>query len=140
MIWFLVVVVASGILLFGLVSSGGKTRSPRRNSSLDRELVVTRWQNIEAMTAGGGSGLKSAISEADKLLDYAMRGQGAAGATMAERLKRSETRLSDKESVWQAHKLRNHLAHEVGFEVAAGHAREAIAAYGRALRDLGALK
>jgi len=48
--------------------------------------------------------------------------------------------LSDKEAVWQAHKLRNHLAHEVGFEITPSHAREAIAAYQRALKDLGALR
>ncbi len=69
-----------------------------------------------------------------------MRSQGTGGETMAERLKRSQTRLSDKEAVWQAHKLRNHLNHEVGFEVVASHARQAVAAYGRALRDLGALR
>jgi len=142
MIWGLLIIVAAGILMLAVVTGSGKrpARRKQRTSRLDYDLVRSRWAEVEQMSKNGGLGLKGAITEADKLLDYVMKGQGARGETMAERLKSSQPRLSDKEAVWQAHKLRNHLNHEVGFEVVASHAREAINAYGRALKDLGALK
>lgn len=142
MIWGLVIILAAGTLLL-VVVTGTKTQrpTPRRSvGAVDYGMVRSRWAEIEQSSAASSAGLKGAITDADKLLDYVMKGQGARGETMAERLKRSERRLSDKEAVWQAHKLRNHLNHEVGFEVVPSHAREAIAAYGRALKDLGALK
>jgi len=141
MIWVLLVIVAAGVLLGTLVSRPQKSRMKpgRRIGQVDKDMVSKRWADIEQIAGSGGLGLKGAINEADKLLDYVMRQQGAAGETMAERLKRSESRLSDKEAVWQAHKLRNHLSHEVGFDLVASQAKDAVRAYGRALKDLGAL-
>ncbi len=144
MSWALLIIIAAGVLLLAVMSGAGKKPKRRRGGNrvggVDRELVATRWQAIDQMTTTGGSGLKNAVSEADKLLDYVMKQQGTAGDTMAERLKRCESRLSDKEAVWQAHKLRNHLAHEVSFDLVVSQAKQAIAAFGQALRDLGALR
>ena len=131
--------VAMLLFLTGAKTGGGKAGQHDKKPSLDLELVKNRWHDINTQQKSP-SGMKNALVEADKLLDYVMRTQGAAGDTMAERLKHSEKRLSNKEAVWQAHKLRNHLSHEVGFEVVSSHAHEAIAAYGRALKDLGALR
>lgn len=142
MIWGLVIIIGAGVLLLAMVTGGQRptVRRHRNLGQIDYDLVRSRWIEVEQMSARGGDGLKNAITEADKLLDYVMRGQGAGGETMAERLKRTEKRLSDKEAVWRAHKLRNHLNHEVGFEVVASHAREAVTAFGQALKDLGALR
>ena len=141
MIWMLLVIIVGGVLLGTLVSRPQKSRTKpgRRIGQVDKDLVAKRWADIEQMAGSGGLGLKGAITEADKLLDYVMRQQGAAGETMAERLKRSESRLGDKEAVWRAHKLRNHLNHEVGFDLVAGQAKDAVRAYGHALKDLGVL-
>lgn len=141
MIWALLIVLAGGVLLFSIVSGANKPKKHHKlSASLDRDLVASRWEEVERLVDGGGSGPKSAVSEADKLLDYAMRGLGARGETMAERLKGSESRLSNKEAVWQAHKLRNHLAHEVGFEITPSHAKQAVTSFHQALKDLGALR
>ncbi len=144
MIWFIVIILAAGVLMLAVISkdpkSKGRGKSQRRSSSLDRELVAQRWLLIESQAGAGGSGLKTAVSDADKLLDYVMKQRGTAGDTMAERLRRSESALSHKEAVWQAHKLRNHLAHEVSFDLVPSQARAAIKAFEQALRDLGAMK
>ena len=143
MIIGLIVIFAAGTLLLVVIASQksppGRKKAAVR-SHFDRELVRSRWQTVEQMAHSGGSGLRNAVSEADKLLDYTLRGKGYNGQTMAERLKRSESRLSDKEAVWEAHKLRNHLAHEVSFDLVASQAQEALAAFRQALSDLGALK
>ncbi|HSH31135.1 MAG TPA: hypothetical protein VK963_00520, partial [Candidatus Saccharimonadales bacterium] len=101
--------------------------------------VATRWATITATADSGGAGLRNAVSEADKLLDYVMRESGAPGQTMGDRLKAWGSRFSDIDAVWRAHKLRNSLAHDVGFDLVASQAREALRDFERGLRDLGAL-
>ncbi len=136
----LIVIIVAAVLLLALMGAKPRRqRSPQRRSarSFDVGLVQTRWQTVEQMSRSGGAGLRNAVSEADKLLDYVLRGKGFSGETMAVRLKRAEGRLSDKEAVWGAHKLRNNLAHEVGFDLVASQAHEALAAFRQALTDLG---
>lgn len=139
-----IIIVAAALLLLALMTNQGQRRRPharprQARTSFNPDLVQTRWQTVEQMARSGGSGLRNAVSEADKLLDYSLRGRGYSGETMAERLKRAESRLSDREAVWGAHKLRNNLAHEVGFDLLASQAHEALSAFRQALVDLGVL-
>lgn len=63
---------------------------------------------------------KAAIFEADKLLDSALRQSGFKGETMGERLKSARQHFGNNavyQGLWEAHKMRNALAHEVGFDV-----------------------
>ncbi|MCA9381719.1 hypothetical protein KC678_05615, partial [Candidatus Dojkabacteria bacterium] len=61
------------------------------------------------------SDLERALISADKLLDFALRHKGVNGNTLGERLKNSEKYFEKRfyNSVWDAHKLRNKLVHEV---------------------------
>ncbi len=83
--------------------------------------------------------MRDAVSEADKLLDYALKNTGARGDTMGERLKHSTQRFSDSNAIWNAHKLRNALAHEADFDLVPSQAREAVESFRRGLQDVGAL-
>ncbi len=158
MITFLIIALIAGFILIAVIEGTSKRgrgsrrgwgghSSQRSGSSnyrptparLDREQIVTRWATIQAMAAGGGNGLRQAVSEADKLLDHVMRQSGASGDTMGERLKSFQGRFSDTNSVWRAHKLRNALAHEVGYDLVPSQAKEALRDFERALRDLGGL-
>lgn len=140
-IWLLLGVLAIALLAFAVVSQGApkKSGSKSRHGSIDRDFVSRKWGNIQAMSRGTGSSLKDAVNEADKLLDYAMKGSGFRGNTMGERLKHGGRRFSDINSVWSAHKLRNALAHEADFDLVPSQAREAVKNFERALKDLGAL-
>lgn len=142
MIWFLIAVLAAGLLIMAVVSTSkplAAKKSAKRTGRINRELVSERWHVIAALNNGSGSSLKDAVAEADKLLDYVMRQSGYPGDTMAERLKRAQKNLSNRDAVWEAHKLRNALAHEVSFDLVAKQAHEAVAAYYQALKDLGAM-
>lgn len=141
-IWMLIGVLAVALLVFAIISQGANSQKKNNKSykaSLDKEFVSRKWTNIQTMSQGNGSHLKDAVSEADKLLDYAMKGSGFKGATMGERLKNHRGRFSDINSVWSAHKLRNALAHEADFDLVPSQAREAVKNFERALKDLGAL-
>ena len=151
LILFLVVILVAAVILMAVVT--GDPRRHRRGGSrpqrhqgptwhLDRSQVVTRWATIEAMAQGNGNDLRNAVSEADKLFDHYLLQTGLARSSMGERLKAARSRFSSYEvydAVWKAHKLRNSLAHEVGFDLVASQARQAVADFGRGLKDLGGL-
>ncbi|HEY6736510.1 MAG TPA: hypothetical protein VI322_02225 [Candidatus Saccharimonadia bacterium] len=153
---FLVVALVGGVMLMAVVASGSKKHRRGGGSrggsghgpayvaqpKLSREQVRERWATIEAMAAGGGPGLRQAIQEADKLLDLALRQAGAHGDTMGERLKSAKSKFTNYsfyDGAWRAHKLRNALAHEVGFDLVPSQAREALQDFKFAINDLGAM-
>ena len=144
----LIIAFVGGLLLYGVILTGAVTTAgkhePKKGKKtyrghLDRTLVAERWATVQAMSQGGGNGLRQAVSEADKLFDYVMKAQGYPGETMADRLRAAQPKLSDRNAVWSAHKLRNALAHEVGFDLVASQVHEALLGFERGLKDLGAL-
>lgn len=139
MMAFLLIALAAGLVLVAMIGSGG-TKKPAlgRRGHVDRDMVASRWATIQGMAASG-PGLRNAVSEADKLLDYALKESGAPGQTMGDRLKAWGKHFSDIDGVWRAHKLRNALAHEVGFDLVKSQADEALRSFERGLKDLGAL-
>lgn len=143
-----------GLLVIGAVASlmylamFGKFKFKKRDvihkvrphvPKLDHGQIADRWEMIERSAQGGEHGLKSAINDADKLLDQVLKQQGFKGETMALRLQKAEDRFTDKESIWRAHKLRNALAHEIQFDLVMSQGRQALDALRRGLKDLGAL-
>ncbi|MEK7673381.1 MAG: hypothetical protein AAB373_05875 [Patescibacteria group bacterium] len=80
---------------------------------------------------------KEAILDADKLLDYALGKKGLQG-NLGEKLKQAKGRFTDINQVWNAHKLRNKIAHEL-MEIDIGEAKMALAQFKRGLNDLGAM-
>lgn len=106
---------------------------------VNRQLIRKHWRKVESYLQQGGIGTHRAITEADKLVDYVLRKQGYVGENMGERLRSAEPRFSSLDGLWQAHKLRNRLVHETGFDVGLPRAKKALSEFRRALRDLGAL-
>jgi len=83
-----------------------------------RTTIEVDWKNIKVLIAGKSpSQLRQALITADKCLDNALRDM-VTGETMGERLRNSphlfEKRQYDK--IWNAHKTRNALVHESGYE------------------------
>jgi hypothetical protein len=80
-----------------------------------------------------------AVIEADKLLDRALTEAGVPGNTLGERLKKNPNKFSEINSVWNAHKLRNYIAHEPDADISYTQAKNAIDSFKQALKDLGAI-
>ena len=149
MISFLIVILVAGFILYAVVESGsrknrGKYSRPVASSRgyrgfVDQSEIRTRWQTIMSTSTTGASGLKSSINEADKLLDHVMKQLGYPGERMGDRLKLAGPRFTDRNAVWRAHKLRNALAHEIGFDLVPSQAKEALRDFEQALKDLQAL-
>lgn len=85
---------------------------------------------------------KLAIIEADIILDEALKRQGYAGTSLGERLRSiSPQSLRTLDDAWEAHKIRNEIAHSgVDFVLTHKLARETIVRYERVFGELGLLE
>ncbi len=82
---------------------------------------------------------KLAIIEADIILDEALKSRGFVGNSLGERLKSiSPTQLASLNEAWEAHKVRNRIAHEgADFVLTKRIADETITRYRRVFNELG---
>ena len=135
LIFLIIAIVAVGILL---LIAMGITR--KHGHTFDVEEYQTKWLKIEnSLVRDDPRSYPLAVIEADKLLDHALIELGLPGKTMGDRLKRVGDRFSKLNSVWHAHKLRNQIARESGFEIDYCQASRSLAAFRQALKDLGAI-
>lgn len=95
----------------------------------EEEEVRRSWQKVEELLAlGKPSQLKQAVIEADKILDFVLQ-RLVTGLALGERL-RAARELWEKEvyeDLWSAHKVRNSLVHESGYDPPHFVCREAVA-------------
>jgi len=84
---------------------------------------------------------KLAIIEADIILDDALKQKGYPGNSLGERLKNvSPQQLNSLQDAWEAHKVRNRIAHDGSdFILTKRIAEETIGRYRRVLSELGVL-
>ncbi len=132
---FIFAVLIIAVFIFVAILLTGK-----RGYVFNREKYQTDFLAIEnKMRKESPTTWTATIIEADKLLDKAMIEMGVPGKTMGDRLKRRGDKFSNLNGVWRAHKLRNAIAHEAGFEVGYKQALNALEIYKQALKDLGAI-
>ena len=126
------------VLIVGVVFLAGIGSANRRRSGLDHAYYQKQWATIEGFKNNGGAGWQLAVFEADKLLDHALKSRGFGGETMGERLKSANRAFMNTNAVWDAHKLRNRLAHEQNVPLNGVVVDKALRAFRAALKDLGA--
>jgi len=79
---------------------------------------------------------KFAVIEADTIVDNVLRNYFP-GDTMGERLMNiDKTKLLSIDDLWEAHKIRNRLAHEPDFHISANEAKKVTETYHQILEDL----
>ena len=97
---------------------GGSSVSSNVVSLPTSRKIKEDWEKVqELLKLGGPSQLRQALITADKLLDNALK-EVVAGESMGERLKNARD-VFDRyqyQTIWEAHKLRNNLVHEAGYE------------------------
>lgn len=107
-------------------------------AGLSEKEMDIRWQAIfEKLESENESDYKLAVIEADKILDGLLKDAGYQGEDMGERLKQvSSDKLPNLDELWQAHKVRNQIAHETNFQLNQSQAKRAVEIYHRASQDL----
>jgi hypothetical protein len=132
------------VIYFGIETGWFALRADRfrhiiLQSDISKKKAQNSWKNIEEyFYRGGESDLKVAILEADKLLNDALREAGVMGLQLGDRLKKAnEGQIPNLNELWQAHKLRNQIAHEPNFKLKRDLAERALSIYETALKNLG---
>jgi len=130
---FLIAAIAFGVIILGLVGWVGNKQFGHGEKYFQERWVdlLTRVRTPEGMIL--------AVIDADKLLDEALRRKHFKGKTTGERLVAAQRAISDNDSVWYAHKLRNRLVHEPNVRLKKREAQNALAGFRQCLKDLGAL-
>ncbi len=108
-------------------------RSRKRFGQGDLHFFATEWTKIRHQQDG-----KHALMDADKLLNVVLRKRGYAGG-VGEQLKKAGKLFTSTDDVWNAHKLRNRIAHELGVHLSPADRDRALRSFEKALKDLGAL-
>ena len=104
---------------------------------------LSQWQVVlDHVNSESPAEWKIAILEADDILDEILEDQGYVGETVAEKLKTmSRTKIASYDDIWQAHKVRNEIAHggAIEMDLSKKMARDTIARFGNAFKELGYL-
>jgi len=101
----------------------------------------SRWDEIQRhLNSTKEAEWKFAVIEADSLVDHILKSSGYPGDTMGERLKNiDKTQIVTLDGLWEAHKIRNRLAHDMNYFLRYGEAKRAVQLYEKTLKELQAL-
>lgn len=132
--------------LFSSLFKGGKSSyvPQGRLTLMDQNFVRESWVKIEEQAnLGKPSNLRSAVIDADKLVDFVLKKMYPSLNSMGERLKQAKAEFKDNyqtyDQLWFAHKTRNELVHNVGFELSSVQAKLVLDNFKSALIYLGAI-
>lgn len=100
-----------------------------------------RWDEItKHMESAKEAEWKFAVIEADKLADLVLKRAGFVGDSMGDRLVNiQDGQIISLQDLWDAHKVRNQLAHNVDYFLRYSEARQAIEKYNSFLQEMGVL-
>lgn len=103
--------------------------------------IVKEWVKIKnRLDKGMESEYKLCVIEADAMLDEILKGMGAAGASLGERLeKMTPASLPSLDQVKLAHSTRNNIVHDPNYKLELDDAKKTIEIFEKALTDLHAL-
>lgn len=129
--FLLLVIVLVGAASFQIL----RKRQPRL---LNSEQFQAKWQELQKMCADKKL-WKSAVNQADQLLDEALRKKHIRGRSMGERLVHAQRMFTNNDGVWFGHKLRNRVEAEPDMRLKEADVKDALVGIRQGLKDLGAL-
>lgn len=127
MLWILGLIAVAIVVLAGVfvLQHRRKTLSKGVRAQLLRE-----WRHMEQLQDP-----VRRLLEAEKVFEHLLAVWGFTG-TFADKLRSAGARFGNVQSLWDAHKLRNRIAHEAGFLPSDVQCRQAVSAYAQALRTI----
>ena len=110
-------------------------------SPADEQTVKNKWAEIEELVKlGNPSRFKTAVLEADKLLDFILKKLSYQGQNLGERMKAIPREKYSREffnDMWEAHKVRNEIVHNVGYEIHSAVVQDVVNKFKRVIKTLG---
>lgn len=133
MIRLIMIAVVAAILAAGAVWLLRRRRKP-----LDIPYFQEQWQTLQKQLRDKAKWAE-AITEADKLLDTALKKRRVRGHTMGERLVKAQRMFSDNDGLWFGHKLRAKIDADPTTKLKEAEVKQALMGIRQALKDIGAL-
>ena len=126
-LWFIIgLVLAAAIVIFLM----RRVMRGRKLSGASLKRVQQAWSHVETLQDPVRK-----VMEADKVMDLALSELGYTGS-VADKLKKAGPRIKNLQAVWEAHKLRNQLAHETGAHVDQSAANRAVESLEKGIEGL----
>lgn len=122
----IVLLIAAGIFII---------RRPRR---LKGDRFVASWKQLQGYCRDKKT-WPLAITEADRLLDAALKKRKLKGKTMGARMVSAQRLFSVNDEMWQAHNLAKKLLADSTIKLKESDVKKALLGFRQALRDIGAL-
>ncbi len=99
--------------------------------------MAHQWEKaLQHVESANENDWKQAIIDADILLDDLLNKMGYRGESVGEKLKRvASGDMKSLNEAWEAHKVRNQIAHEPGFVLSQYQARQAIGMYRKVFEE-----
>ena len=126
---FIVVVVLLTVFVLHI-------KIPKR---LKTDNFTEQWKELQAHCKDR-SMWPQALTEADQLLDKALKKRRFKGKTMGERMVSAHKVFTDNDAVWFAHNLYKKVKSEEIKRLKESDVKDALVGFRQALRDIGALK
>lgn len=128
--WITLIAVSFLVILFGLYVLMYRKR---RFTARQQKNIRKYWAEVELLAKHNP---EQAILRADKLLDHALEILEYKG-TLGQKLKDARYIFSSNSAVWNAHKIRNKIAHDVHFHPTKVQVQASLKAFKKAFFDLG---
>jgi len=128
--WFVLSILLFGLVLLWFISHR------KSLSSGARKVVADQWDKIEDLY--DKKRFKEAILEADKTFDFVLKRMNLSGLTLGDRLKHAKSLLNNEDyhRIWQAHKYRNKLVHEINYNADQKLSRKNLDVFKQTIRSL----
>lgn len=113
-----------------------------KGMTLDEKEIHRAWRAVEEqLVSSNASDWKLAVMSADAAMGEALEDMKIEGVTMADKLKAlgESHRLRSYEQLWDAHKVRNEIAHEPRRMLSQEEARRIVQHFADALKELGVM-
>ncbi len=110
----------------------------KRPKKLKVDRFIASWRELQGFCRDKKT-WSIAITEADRLLDEALKKRKQKGKTMGERMVSAQRIITDNDGMWFAHNLAKKIATQAKIKLKETDVKEALVGFRQALRDLGAL-
>ncbi len=121
-----------------LVPRKPKPETKSRELKIREKAFRDRWINVlKVASQGTPEALKVAIIDADKLADDSLKQLGIIGETMADRIEEiTSDEVASIDRLLSAHRVRNDLVHNPGFEISKHKAKNLLEDYEAFFKDI----
>ncbi|MBI2639781.1 MAG: hypothetical protein HYW90_02725 [Candidatus Sungbacteria bacterium] len=134
--------IAAMVVIVRKISPYSKPRFAKTgDKAVAPNAMKEPWQQVlKKLGSENPADWNLAVIQADSIVDSILKEMGLVGETMGERMRTLDKgRLSSLDDLWEAHRVRNDIAHSPDRTVSKHRAAQAIGLFEKVLKEMGYL-